>query len=214
MGKNKKKAKKIAEAEHELVGSVAAAAERKPIALLGAASEIADQPPLVALSLATVTAGLMLRRRDMTRTGARMLLAHALATGGKTILKRSIDRARPGRALSDGEAKVGAGKGASDTEFNSFPSGHTAGAVSVAEAVARTTPQLALPARTGAAAIAGVQLPRGAHYPTDVAIGALIGWTAERLAAAIVDAAERRIDRAREQRSDGAALAEAEAHPS
>ncbi|MCC2978513.1 phosphatase PAP2 family protein [Sphingomonas sp. IC4-52] len=214
MGKNKKKAKRIAEAEHELVGSVAAAAEHKPVALLGAASEIADQPPLVALSVATIAAGLILRRRDITRTGARMLLAHALATGGKTILKRSIDRSRPARALLDGEAKVGAGKGADDTEFNSFPSGHTAGAVSVAEAVARTAPRLAWPARSGAAAVAAVQLPRGAHYPTDVAIGAVIGWTAERLADAIIDAAERGFNRVREQRLESTALALAEAHPS
>lgn len=214
MGKNKKKAKRIAEAEHELVGSVAAAAEHKPVALLGAASEIADQPPLVALSLATIAAGLVLRRRDITRTGARMLLAHALATGGKTVLKRSIDRSRPARALLDGEATVGTGTGADDTEFNSFPSGHTAGAVSVAEAVARTAPQLATPARLGAAAVAVVQLPRGAHYPTDVAIGGVIGWTAERLAGALVDAAERGFERFREQRLERTALALAEAHPS
>ena len=193
MGK-KKKAKKAARAEHALVGRVAEAAEHKPVALLGKASEIADQPPLVALSAATVTVGIVLRRRDIARTGARMLLAHALATGAKTVLKRSVDRARPGRALRDGEAVVSTGKGADDTEFNSFPSGHTAGAVSVAEAVAHSAPALATPVRTGAAAVAAVQLPRGAHYPSDVLIGAAIGWIAERLAGTLIDAAERAID--------------------
>ncbi|OWK33066.1 phosphatase PAP2 family protein [Sphingomonas mucosissima] len=204
MGKNKNKVEQLAKAEHELVGSVAASRERKPVAFLGAASEIADQPPLVALSLATIAAGALLRRRDIARTGARMLVAHALATGGKTILKRSIDRSRPAQALEDGEAKVGAGRGADDTGFNSFPSGHTAGAVSVAEAVAHTAPEFALAARSSAAAVAAVQLPRGAHYPTDVAIGAIIGWTAERLAGFLVDAAERALDRLVEQRRDDA----------
>lgn len=133
-----------------------------------------------------------------------MLVAHALATGGKTILKRSIDRSRPARALEDGQAKVGAGGGADDTAFNSFPSGHTAGAVSVAEAVAHTVPRFALAARSSAAAVAVVQLPRGAHYPTDVAVGAIIGWSAERLAGIFVDSAERALDRILERRREKA----------
>lgn len=195
MGKNKNKAKQLARAEHDLVGSVAASRQRKPVALLGAASEVADQPPLVSLSLVTIAAGALLRRRDVTRTGVQMLLAHAIATGGKTILKRSIDRSRPARALVDGEVKVGAGKGTDNTDFNSFPSGHTAGAVSVAEAIAHTAPGLAVPARASAAVVAAVQLPRGAHYPSDVAIGAVIGWMAERLAGFLLGEAERALDR-------------------
>ncbi len=198
MGK-KKKAKKAAKAEHALVGDVAEAAQHKAVATLGKASEIADQPPLVVISIATIAVGAVLRRRDIARAGTRMLLSHALATGAKTVLKRSIDRARPARALKDGEAKVGKGKGAADTDFNSFPSGHTAGAVSVAEAVAHTAPALALPVRSGAAAVAAVQLPRGAHYPSDVLVGAAIGWAAERIAGVLVDAAEQAIDRARDR---------------
>lgn len=190
MGHNEETVRWLAKTEHELVGQVAAEARRTPVALLGAASEIADQPPLVVLSVATIAAGVLLRRPLVARTGARMLVAHAFATGAKTILKRSVDRARPGKALRDGQVKVGAGKGSSDTAYNSFPSGHTAGAVSVAEAIARTAPHLAWPARSAAAAIAAVQLPRGAHYPSDVVVGALIGWTAERLATALVSAAE------------------------
>lgn len=214
MGKKKKKAKQAAKAEHALLGHVAQSVRHKPVAMMGKASELADQPPLIALSLATIAVGAVLRRRDVARTGARMLLAHALATAGKTVLKRSVDRARPARALADGEAKVGAGQGASDTDFNSFPSGHTAGAVSVAEAVAHTAPSLAIPARSGAAAVAAIQLPRGAHYPTDVAIGAAIGWLAERAAGVLVTAGERAIDRQLAKRADPEGLAEAEAHPS
>lgn len=214
MGKKKKKAKRAAKAEHALVGGVAESARHMPVAMLGKASEIADQPPLVAISLATIAAGVVLRRRDIARTGTRMLLAHAIATAGKTVLKRSIDRARPARALADGEATVGSGQGASDTDFNSFPSGHTAGAVSIAEAVAHTAPALTIPARGGAAAIAAIQLPRGAHYPTDVAIGAAVGWLAERVAGALVGAGERAIDKAIVQRKERQAIAEAEAHPS
>lgn len=200
MGKNKKRAKRLAKAEHELVGDIAQNAKRKPVALLGTASEIADQPPLIALSILAIAAGAVFRRRDIARTGVHMLLSHALATGGKAMLKRSIDRSRPHRALADGEVRVGAGRGAGDTDFNSFPSGHTAGAVAVAEAVAQTAPPLAAPARSAAAAIAAIQLPRGAHYPSDIAIGAAIGWAAERCADVIIGATEQTLVRAAERK--------------
>lgn len=204
------KAKRAAKAEHRLTAKVAKHREAPPIALLGAASEVGDQPPLVALSLVTLAVGAVLRRRAVVRTGARMLIAHAMATGAKTVLKRSIDRARPARALKDRKPHAEKGSGSSDTEFNSFPSGHTAGAVSIAEAVAKTAPGLAMPARIGAAGVAAMQLPRGAHYLSDVAVGATIGWVADRIAGAMIDAGERALDRHLEQR----AIAEAEAHPS
>lgn len=195
MGKKKQKAARLAEAEHDLVGSVAKSAHETPVAFAGAASEIADQPPLVAVSLATIAAGAVLRHRTIAHTGARMLVAHAIATGAKSVFKHMVDRARPSRALQDGKARVGSGRGSEDTDFNSFPSGHTAGAVSVAQAVAHTVPALALPARSAAFAIAAVQLPRGAHYPSDVTVGAMIGWAADRIAGVVVDAAEQAADR-------------------
>lgn len=214
MGKKKKKARELAKAEHATVGHVARAADTAPVAFLGKASDVADQPPLVALSLATIAVGVVLRRRDVTRTGARMLLAHALATAGKTVLKRAIDRSRPRRSLRDGQHHAGSGSGSDDTDLNSFPSGHTAGAVSVAEAIAQTAPGYAGPARGGAAIVAAVQLPRGAHYPSDVAVGAGIGWVADRLAGMAVDAAERAIDRHLKGNDEDRAIEEAEAHPS
>lgn len=213
MGKTKQ-AKRVANAEHEMVGKVARNRERRPVALLGKMSEVADQPPLVAISLVTIAAGAILRRGHVVRTGTRMLIAHALATGAKTILKTSIDRTRPAKALADGEHQAGAGSGASDTALNSFPSGHTAGAVSIAQAVAHTTPSLAIPIRVAAAAIAAIQLPKGKHYPSDVAAGAALGWAAERLSGVLITAGERTLGRMLDPRGEYTALAEAEAHPS
>jgi len=208
------KATKAADAEHELVGSVATARNRAPVAALGAASEIADQPPLVAVSLITLGTGLFLREPKVARTGARMLLAHAIATGTKTIVKKSIDRTRPHRALKDGKHRAKAAEGASDTDFNSFPSGHTAGAVSVAQAIAHEAPQFAGPARSWAMGIAAAQLPRGAHYPSDVLVGAAIGWAADGVAGVALRFAERALTSAISNREDRNAIAEAEAHPS
>ena len=153
----------------------------------GAASELADQPPLIALSAGVLAAGLLLRRRGLARTGARMLAAHALATGVKTAIKRSIDRTRPDHAIERGYR---AAPGDSDRhELSSFPSGHTAGAVAVAEAIAREAPALATPMRLFAVAVALVQLPRAKHFVSDVAAGAAIGWAGERAASAAVDRA-------------------------
>ena len=73
------------------------------------------------------------------------------------------------------ECKAGESEGGLDT---SFPSGHSAGAVAVATVMARDLPQTAVPALAIAAMIAGIQVPRGKHYPIDVAAGAVLGLAA------------------------------------
>lgn len=152
----------------------------------GAASEVADQPPLVALSAAVLVIGLAARQPAVARTGFRMLAAHGLATAIKTGIKRSIDRTRPDHALDNGYR---AEPGDSEAhELSSFPSGHTAGAVAVAEAIARELPAAAAPARLLALSVALVQLPRAKHFVSDVLAGAAIGWAGERAASAVVDA--------------------------
>ncbi|MBB4153245.1 undecaprenyl-diphosphatase [Sphingomonas jinjuensis] len=143
--------------------------------LAGKASDLADQPPLIALSIATFGGGLVLRHGALARAGARMLASHLLATAAKTVLKNAIDRTRPARAVMEGY-RLEKGDGADDPSLNSFPSGHTAGAVAVAEAIAAELPGAALPARLVAAGVGLVQPHRGKHYLSDVAAGAVIGW--------------------------------------
>ncbi len=147
---------------------------------LGGFSEMADQPPLIALSIGTLAAGLLLCRPRLAVAGARMIAAHGLATGMKTVLKRSIDRTRPRVLAEEREYIVRKGR-RNEPRYNSFPSGHTAGAVAVAEAIARTHPAVAWTARGWAAMIAAIQIPRCTHYPSDIAAGAAIGWGADRL---------------------------------
>jgi len=209
-----KKAKRAAEAEHKATREAAKLRNNPIVAAVGAASEVADQPPLVALGLGTLALGALLRRPALARSGARMLAAHAIATGVKTLLKRGVDRTRPARALKDGRHRLTKGRGGGDTDFNSFPSGHTAGAVTVAEAVARDNPRAATPARLAAGAIGAMQLPRGAHYLSDVAVGAAIGWLSERIASAALAAGERAFVQMRANRVEAIAEDEAEAHPS
>jgi undecaprenyl-diphosphatase len=160
--------------------------------LAGKASELADQPPLIALSIATLAGGLALRHGAVARAGARMLASHLLATGAKTVLKSVIDRTRPARAVRQGY-RLEKGDGAGDPSLNSFPSGHTAGAVAVAEAIAAELPGGALPARLAAAGVGLVQPHRGKHYLSDVAAGAVIGWVSARIVDAVWKASTRSV---------------------
>jgi hypothetical protein len=79
------------------IGHAAARYQDHPaVKALGAVSEIADQPPLIALSVATLAVGLVRYDARLARTGARMLASHLVATAIKTLIKQRVDRARPG----------------------------------------------------------------------------------------------------------------------
>ncbi len=108
-----------------------------------------------------------------TARGAHLGLRLGAATGIATLfsqaLKRSLTRPRPNIAIAGFEAL------AANPDRFSFPSGHTAAAVGVAVAFAGE------PHGLGASALllsAGIGLSRiylGAHYPLDVAAGAVLG---------------------------------------
>ncbi|NIJ20003.1 membrane-associated phospholipid phosphatase [Sphingomonas naasensis] len=159
--------------------------------MLGIASELADQPPLIGICLATIGSGAALRRPRLLRAGLRMLASALVATAAKAVIKHHVDRTRPRKMLRDGRYALRAdGKGSKDEgPWNSFPSGHTAGAVAVGRAVTREYPA-ALPATGLAMATVGlIQLPRGKHFASDVLAGAMIGALSE----ALVNAAARRL---------------------
>lgn len=163
------------------------------IATVGAVSEVADQPPMLAFTAATALAGLVLRRPKLLRAGLRMLASELVATGLKTRIKARVDRTRPHKMLDEGRYVLrNAGDAAiREGPWSSFPSGHTAGAVAVARALTRDYPGAALPATLAAATVAAVQLPRRKHFATDVIAGAAIGWAAEALVSAGIRALSR-----------------------
>lgn len=189
MGKKKdakKAGKALLKADTEATHDVAQNRDTLLVRMAGGASEVADQPPLIAISAATLATGLVLRRPVLARTGARMLTAHLIATGIKSVVKRSVVRARPNHAEKIGKPVFEPGQ--KDTPpLNSFPSGHTAGAVAVANAVAREAPLTGLATQGAAGVIAALQPPRGTHYISDVVVGGAIGWVSERAARLIVD---------------------------
>ena len=152
-----------------------------PVRMLEHVADLGDQPPMRILCGAVIAAGLAAGDRRLATTGFRMLAAHTIATLAKDFVKRRIDRTRPrssgrkggGDTITPGRSKA--------KEETSFPSGHSAGAASVARAFARAYPERAAPAYAAAAVIALAQIPRSAHYPTDVGAGVAIGLAAETL---------------------------------
>ena len=161
------------------VAQAASAYERHPtVVTIGALAELADQPPMVTICLATVGTGIVRDDTRQMRAGLRMLLAHAMATGVKTILKNSVDRSRPFKVAEEGRHDFEGGE-SHDGKDRSFPSGHTAGALAVARAVAREYPSAALPLTFAVLFVGGIQIPRQSHHPSDVATGAAIGYVSE-----------------------------------
>ena len=158
--------------------------------LLERLAELGDQPQMRVLCAATIGAGLLSRNPQLTRAGIRMLAAHTLATFAKNFVKNRIDRTRP-RSTGDPRTDHRLAPGRSTAkEETSFPSGHAAGASAVARAFARELPEYAAPALAAGAVLSLAQIPRCAHYPSDVGAGVAIGLVSE----AAVDAAMRALD--------------------
>ena len=157
---------------------------------IGAVSDLSDQEPLYAAAAGTLVTAVLLRDGPTWRAGTRFLAAHLLATALRGIVKQLVDRTRPDAAADRGEYVLRKGR-RRDSDFSSFPSGHTAGAVAVALAVGRDYPAARLPA-IGLAAAAGVaQVVRSKHYVSDVVAGALIGFAAEVMIDVVVSGAKR-----------------------
>jgi membrane-associated phospholipid phosphatase len=189
MGKSKQVATKVVRADHKLSRKAAAKRETPGVKAVEATADLADQPPLIVLSVVTILVGAVLRRPAVAKSGVRMLASHLVATGLKTVVKRSIDRTRPAKALDSGEQRFKKGQ-SREHDQSSFPSGHTAGAVAIASAVARDAPGAALPVYATAGAVAAAQLPSGKHYLLDTIAGAAIGYVSEVATSAALRGAE------------------------
>lgn len=145
-------------------------------------SELGDQPQMRTLAAGVFAAGLVKGDGRMMGAAVRMLAAHELATATKNLVKKRIDRARPrsAKGKSQNKPKPGRSQAKEDT---SFPSGHSAGSMAVALALSAHYPQHRGKALATAGAVGVAQIPRCAHYPTDVVAGMALGALAERLVA-------------------------------
>jgi undecaprenyl-diphosphatase len=156
------------------------------VQLLEHFADLGDQPPLRILCASFIAVGLFARDRRLARAGVAMLAAHTAATLVKDAVKKRVDRTRPRSADKPGKDAKPRPGGDTSKEETSFPSGHSAGAAAVARAFARAYPEHAAPAYAAAGLLALAQIPRCAHYPTDVGAGLAIGVAAEAVTGAVL----------------------------
>ncbi|MER2267211.1 phosphatase PAP2 family protein [Methylobacterium oxalidis] len=140
--------------------------------------EVGGWKALLALSLGTLAWGWAAKDPRLASTGKRMLGAGVLAGLVKTTTKHMVHRTRPNVLMDEGFYVKG-WLGPNEGPLQSFPSGHAAVSVAVACAVGRAYPEVRTVAYGGAAGVGFIQVLRGAHFPSDVIAGALIGWAAE-----------------------------------
>lgn len=181
MGKRTRKAAdRLSAVDLEISNALAEHRRAPPVQALSVVAKAGDQPQLRLVSAAVIAGGLALGDGRLVRAGMRMLLAHEVATAAKDFVKARIDRTRPRSAAHGKQAKPKAGSRTAKT-YTSFPSGHSAGAVAVAQGFAREFPHYRAPALAAAGLVALGQVPKSAHYPSDVVVGALVGGASEAL---------------------------------
>jgi membrane-associated phospholipid phosphatase len=154
---------------------------------LAGLAQIADQIPAVTAGALMLAVALLRRDARLGEAAIRLVAAVLIATALKMGVERAVARTRP-NAVLDGRPYARKRGGSRKRALQAFPSGHTADAVAAARALARAYPGLAQPIWGAAALIALVQLPAGAHYPSDLAAGALIGLLGEEAAQRAADA--------------------------
>lgn len=140
---------------------------------------------LVALAIG---ASLVVRRPMRFVGGAALTVVFAafLADGMLELVQLSVDRPRPEEAVG---AAVQLSHDRSWAHIPSFPSGHVVVTAAMVAAAATALPRLRAPLVLYLAAIALTRMLFGAHYPLDVAIGAILGWETGLFAAGLAASA-------------------------
>ena len=116
--------------------------------------------------------GRLLRRQAYQRAGRDAFVAYILSGIAARLLKYLIGRPRPRFAHQEAfdygpSLQVG---------LDAFPSGHTAVSCAVAAVLARAFPAWAWAWYGGALFVGVSRFVRGSHFPTDVLVGAVVGF--------------------------------------
>jgi membrane-associated phospholipid phosphatase/MFS family permease len=157
---------------------------------------------MLLLSATVIAAAVTLRRpRHVLGAALGVVLAAYLAGAALEVVKLFIERARPEEVLG---AQIQLSHGRSWAHLASFPSGHLIVTSAMAAAAAGAVPALRRPLLVYVVLVALTRVMFGAHFPIDVAVGAVVGYelgtfaarlmaSARMLPAARLAGAERRV---------------------
>lgn len=115
--------------------------------------------------------GLINQDKDLLKDAFYIAFASGVNLGMTEILKRSIQRERPGTAYPDDITMYKL-----KTDY-AMPSGHTSGCFATATALSLKYPEwyVVVPAYAWAVSVGLSRMHLGMHYPTDVLAGAALG---------------------------------------
>lgn len=141
---------------------------------------IGEGSHLIVLSIVLFAAGWIVSRPTFVTAGVQTLLAHGIAALLSNGLKHLIGRPRP-KFVHSGEWQFTPSWASG---LDSFPSGHATASFAVATVLAKRFPAFGPLCLTVAAFVALSRVLRGAHFPTDVVGGAVLGVLSGSIASA------------------------------
>jgi len=142
--------------------------------------EVGDQGPLYLIGSSLVAAGFFRKSPRCLLAGISMIAAVGVADFSKSTVKRLVKRSRPDHSLEKGDYRFETG-GSPIKKEQSFPSGHVACTVAASETVSRFYPVAAPYVRSVAAVIGLSRIAKGDHWPLDIVVGSIIGFSSNRL---------------------------------
>lgn len=123
-----------------------------------------------AVPVLTCAIGLTQKNTKTLQKGFNMSMAVLFNTATTYVLKHAINRPRPATTYAYIQPYE-------NDKYLSMPSGHTSNAFCIATSATLQTKKwyVALPAYTWAGVVGYSRMHLGMHYPSDVAVGALVG---------------------------------------
>lgn len=124
----------------------------------------------IAMPISVCAAAWIKKDTKLLEKGVNMSIAMVLNTGSTFVLKRIVNRPRPATVYPDIQSF-------DRDKFHSFPSGHTSNAFVAATSLSLNFKKwyVVVPSMAWAAAVGYSRMHLGAHYPSDVIGGALLG---------------------------------------